>query len=788
MRANAGWWRRAGALMRDPGIVGVLIFALICCSVPVFGLGDDIFQLRFVWVVQVPLDIIFGWFAWRACRVPGIERLVRNYMLTAAAGAVLFTAGDGWQAFRVLVRPVLTEINGSPAQTIFYLAGCGVLIVRMLTHPTPGGTRGERLRFHLDAVAVLVCGGVLVWCFSVDPTEGGQEAVSSVVAVSIVLVAAFAAVKLVLSGTAPLTMSAAVPMVAAATLLGISMFLSPLIGPGQLHPGLLVLRVLAPALICIGPRIQELQTRVEPRWHRQRPHRPYHVLPYLAVITTFAAFLIVMPRDLGIRAWGGVIGVVLITTTVVVRQLLAFLDNFDLINRLDVTLLELRGHQTMLHEQATHDGLTKLVNRTAFSEAVAADLNDRRSGASGFAVLLIDLDDFKAVNDTLGHGVGDGLLITVAERLRGAVRAKDLVSRLGGDEFAVLLRGVTPAEAAAMADRILAAVLEPARVDGHTLVVKASIGVAPANPGDDVEGLLRNADIAMYAAKDAGKGSVLQYDPGMGARILQTVELGNRLREAIGTDQFRVVYQPIVEMETGTISGAEALVRWHPPGRDPVSPADFIPTAESTGEIVPLGRWILREACRQLAEWRDEYAEAAELSLSVNVTGRQLQVPGFVDEVAGILAEFEIPADRIVIEITETAVLDDPAVLEALHGLRALGLDLALDDFGTAASSLGLLLTCPMSGLKLDRSFVDRLGIDSRPTAVATAVSQIARALDLGTVAEGVESPEQAQMLRDLGYRRAQGFLYSPPLRPDAFATRWRATNVPLRTTMPSHV
>ena len=172
----------------------------------------------------------------------------------------------------------------------------------------------------------------------------------------------------------------------------------------------------------------------------------------------------------------------------------------------------------------------------------------------------------------------------------------------------------------------------------------------------------------------------------------------------------------------------------------------------------------------------------------MNVTGRQLQVPGFVDEVAGILAEFEIPADRIVIEITETAVLDDPAVLEALHGLRALGLDLALDDFGTAASSLGLLLTCPMSGLKLDRSFVDRLGIDSRPTAVATAVSQIARALDLGTVAEGVESPEQAQMLRDLGYRRAQGFLYSPPLRPDAFATRWRATNVPLRTTMPSHV
>jgi EAL domain-containing protein (putative c-di-GMP-specific phosphodiesterase class I) len=256
------------------------------------------------------------------------------------------------------------------------------------------------------------------------------------------------------------------------------------------------------------------------------------------------------------------------------------------------------------------------------------------------------------------------------------------------------------------------------------------------------------------------------------------VELGNRLRDAIGTDQFRLVYQPIVEMETGAVTGAEALVRWHPPGRDPVSPADFIPTAESTGEIVPLGRWILREACRQLAQWRRDHAGAAGLTMSVNVTGRQLQVPGFVDEVAAILAEFGIPADRLVIEITETAVLDDPAVLDALHGLRALGLDLALDDFGTAASSLGLLLTCPMSELKLDRSFVDRLGLDSRPTAVATAVSQIARALNLGTVAEGVESPEQARILLDLGYRRAQGFLYSRPLPPAAFAASWQAAQI----------
>jgi diguanylate cyclase len=398
--------------------------------------------------------------------------------------------------------------------------------------------------------------------------------------------------------------------------------------------------------------------------------------------------------------------------------------------------------------------------------------------APGLALLLIDLDDFKTVNDTLGHGVGDSLLATVADRLRTAVRAGDLVARLGGDEFAVLLRGVVADEAGVMAERILAAVIEPAHVDGHTLVVKASIGVAPATAGDDLEPLMRNADIAMSAAKDGGKSGFRQYTPDMGARILKTAEMGARLRDAVGTDDFHLLYQPVVDLDTGEVVGAEALVRWQPPGRDMTSPAEFIPTAESTGEIVPLGRWILREACRQLAEWRRTYPAAAAMTMAVNVAGRQLQVPGFVGEVAAVLAEYALPADRLVIEVTESAVLDDPVVLEALHGLRGLGLDLALDDFGTAASSLGLLLTCPMSGLKLDRSFVDQLGVDSRPTAVATAVSQIARALDLSTVAEGVESSEQAVTLRALGYRRAQGFLWSRPVRPADFAAIWQPVPV----------
>jgi diguanylate cyclase (GGDEF)-like protein len=491
-------------------------------------------------------------------------------------------------------------------------------------------------------------------------------------------------------------------------------------------------------------------------------------VPYVAVGVTFLVLLLVLPRDIGARVWGVVAGVVLITAVVVVRQLLTFHDNAELITRLDATLLDLRGHETLLREQATHDGLTRLANRTAFAEAVTATL-----GTPHVAVLLIDLDDFKTVNDTLGHGVGDALLVKVAERLRGAVRPGDLVARLGGDEFAVLLRGVSPEDAGHFAERVLAAVGRPVHVDGHTLLVRASVGVAPAVPGDDLEGLLRNADIAMYAAKDAGKGGFQRYAADMGARIKETAELGNRLRDAIGTEQFQLVYQPVVDLQTGAMVGAESLVRWQPPDRGLVSPSDFIPAAERTGLIVPLGRWILREACRQLAEWRREHPAAHDLTVGVNVAGRQLLEPGFVDEVAATLASHGLPADRLIVEVTETAVLDGGGAIEALHALRRLGVGLALDDFGTAASSLGLLLTCPVSVLKLDRSFVERLGADSRQTAVATAVIQIARALHLGAVAEGVETTEQATLLRELGYRRAQGYLFSRPLSGNELAAHW---------------
>jgi diguanylate cyclase len=775
LRPNHGTAR----LLRDPVLRGLIGAGLLGALFFLSGLGSNALKVRGLWCIQVPYDVALVVVAGRAARVPGLPKAPRRFLTVFTFTALMFTTGDAIQTVDTLAHPSPAKINGGYLQTAFFLFGAGATMIAMLRYPTWTNTRAEKLRFWLDAATVLVGGAALAWYFTIDPADGRHgDWVNTVATASMVLVAAFAAVKVLLSPQPPMTRSAASPMVAAALVQGVGIFAAPANPEDMLRPELLALRLLPTILITLGPRIQELQSRDNPVSFSTRRRRPYNAMPYLAVAITFFMLLAVLPDSLDIRIWGVVAGVVLITAIVVVRQLVTFHDNFELINQLDSALLELRGHQQLLHEQATHDGLTRLANRTAFTEAVEQALAEKEA-APELAVLLIDLDDFKTVNDTLGHGVGDALLVNVADRLRAAVRAPDLVARLGGDEFAILLHAVTATGAGALAERLLGDIAQPVHIDDHTLVVRASIGVAPAGPADGLEGLLRNADIAMYEAKDGGKGTFEQYTPDMGARILRTAELGARLRDAIGTDEFHIEYQPIIDLETGDVFGVESLIRWHPPDHAPIAPPEFIPTAERTGLIVPLGRWILREVCRQAGEWRAKYPAAEPLRVGVNVAGRQLDEPGFADEVAAALAEFNLPADRLVIEVTETAVLDMAGTLpETLHALRRMGVGLALDDFGTAASSLGLLLTCPVSSLKLDRSFVEQLGTDSRQAAVATAVVQIARALNLSAVAEGVETAEQARLLRELGYRKAQGYHFSRPLRAQDFARHWERVGV----------
>jgi diguanylate cyclase (GGDEF)-like protein len=379
-------------------------------------------------------------------------------------------------------------------------------------------------------------------------------------------------------------------------------------------------------------------------------------------------------------------------------------------------------------------------------------------------VALIDLDDFKEVNDTLGHEVGDLLLVAVAQRLNGCVRIDDTVARLGGDEFVVVLDGADPAAADLAAERMIAALHQPVIADGHELPIRASIGIADGHSGDEPSVLLRHADIAMYAAKNISGTAYLHYEGSMAATVTDHAHLGAELREAIAGNQLFLLYQPIVSLSDGHVVGAEALVRWAHPERGTIAPDLFIPVAERTGLIVPLGRWVLREACRQLAAWIAEHGDAAPALLNVNISARDLREPTFAADVATVLDEFGVAADRLVLEVTETMVVEAGLSVTNLDMLRALGVRISLDDFGTGHSTLTLLHDCPVDEIKLDRSFV-HADLAERPT-MAAAVIQLATSLGLHAVAEGVETAHQAQVLASLGYVAAQGYHFARPMPP----------------------
>jgi diguanylate cyclase (GGDEF)-like protein len=430
----------------------------------------------------------------------------------------------------------------------------------------------------------------------------------------------------------------------------------------------------------------------------------------------------------------------------VVRQITAFLDNGRLLNRLD--------------HGATHDALTQLPNRTLFHERLGKALD--APAERPVAVALIDLDDFKVVNDTLGHEVGDLLLIAVAQRLNGCIRAEDTVARLGGDEFVVVLDGADPVAADLAAQRMIEALRAPILADGHELPIRASIGIADGHSGDDASRLLRHADIAMYAAKAISGTASLHFTPSMAQAGTDHAHLGAELREAIDDGQLYLLYQPIVALPDRRVLGAEALVRWAHPTHGTMPPQSFLPVAERTGLIVPLSQWVLRAAVRQLADWTATHGEDAPAVLNINVSPRDLREPGFAASVGDLLGEYRIDPHRITLEITESLPVDPRESAATLTALRSLGVRVSLDDFGTGQSTLTMLHECPIDQLKLDGSVTSR-------TPVAATVLRLADSLGLQTIAEGVETADQAEQLHELGYRTAQGFLFAHPLSPEEF-------------------
>ena len=435
--------------------------------------------------------------------------------------------------------------------------------------------------------------------------------------------------------------------------------------------------------------------------------------------------------------------------------------------------------EAQLQHNAFHDSLTGLANRALLGDRLAHALARADRAAEPLAVLVVDLDDFKSVNDASGHGVGDDLLVVVAERFTRALRPGDTIARLGGDEFAVLLEGADAASATAAADRLLAALAAPVpTATGELCGVGASIGIAVGAAGQhDAAELLRSADVAMYVAKQAGKGRAAVFEPEMDAAVVGQLQLKAEITRALAEEQFVVHYQPVVELGTGRLSGVEALVRWVHPQRGMVPPDQFVPLAEQTGLVVPLGRFVLGEACRQMRVWHERHPSARPLSISVNLSARELEEPGLVDSVRTALRESGLDAACLVLEITETLLLVDLArTVEVLVELRALGLRLAIDDFGTGYSSLAYLEQLPVHILKIDKSFVDRVAepapadADARqPSVMVAAISQLGHALQLQMVAEGIEHGEQADVLRALGCQYGQGYHFARPLSPAAF-------------------
>jgi diguanylate cyclase (GGDEF)-like protein/PAS domain S-box-containing protein len=444
----------------------------------------------------------------------------------------------------------------------------------------------------------------------------------------------------------------------------------------------------------------------------------------------------------------------------------------------DIT--ERKRLEGQLVEQALHDPLTRLANRTLFQDRLSHALSRAARQGERLAVLLVDLDDFKLVNEGLGHAAGDRLLVAVAGRMAGAVRAADTVARLGGDEFGVLLEAVEPGQAAATAERLLATLAGPVDLGGTQVFAAASIGIIESGGGGDASDLLRDADVAMYAAKAKGERGYAVFDASMREAALDRLELDAELRQAIDAGQFEVHYQPIVALASGEVASFEALLRWRHPERGMIGPDQFVPSLERSGLIVPVGRWVLQQACAQLAQWRARSGRL--LSVSVNVSPRQIREAGFVDQVAAVLAATGLPADALVVEITEGVVIADAEGATArLRAIRELGARVAVDDFGTGYSSLRYLQAFPVDVVKVDRSFIAEMHHGPAQLALARAIVKIGHALRLAVVAEGVETAEQAAYLREIGCQYGQGYLFARPEPAAAVEARLVGPPAPVR-------
>jgi len=437
--------------------------------------------------------------------------------------------------------------------------------------------------------------------------------------------------------------------------------------------------------------------------------------------------------------------------------------------------------EEQLRHDACHDALTGLANRVLLTDRLnRCLLRSKRHPDYTFAVLFLDLDKFKVINDSLGHAVGDKLLVEIAARLSASLRVSDTVAvprlptclaRVGGDEFVLLLdRLRDAADGVRVAERIQSALKQPFQIDGHEVFTAVSIGIAPSSSAyESAEEILRDADTALYKAKSAGGGGYVMFNQAMHADAMTRWRVENELRRAIGRDELYLVYQPILDLRTGEILECEALVRWKHPERGLISPADFIPVAESSGLIVPLGYWVLRAACRQLKKWEARHPLSESFCVGVNVSAKQFSSDShFVEEIRRIIEETGVEPRRLRLEITESVMMSGSAALAMLTRIRELGVTFHLDDFGTGYSSLSYLHRMPLDALKIDQSFVHAMSTDAMSRSIVVAIVTLGHSLGMNVIAEGVETKEELESLRAMKCDAAQGYYLYRPMDADA--------------------
>ena len=702
-----------------------------------------------LWLPTPISAVLLAVMYWRTSRCAWLAPVTRRFWRHLSIVGALVGVAAVWQAGDVLRHSDVPGDFTGPVMLSIDAVAILVLMYALYRLPLARQTGAERLRVALDAGTVMLATAVFIWHFHTrSALSSGSHTllVTSAFLVVMAQLAVFAVVKVVLSSNAFVDRGA-LQLLASAMLVG--SIGGPLARSVDQHSPLYVNQVCIPLVFFLAACAAERQRTAPPVPAAAvggERRRSFSVLPYAAVAAVDALLMATLwsgDQDAPVVAGGAV----LITALVVLRQITAFRDNHRLLDRLD--------------HSATHDALTQLPNRVLFN------LRLRRALAEGSvsSVILVDLDDFKTVNDTLGHAAGDTLLVAVAERLSETVRAGDTVARLGGDEFALVIHDPAGTAAERVIHDATAKLLAGVRLEGRNHPVRASFGVVRAALGDDPGDLLRRADIAMYEAKALGDGGWQHYTPGMRARGAALDQAATELREALAERQLRLFYQPVVALADGRLIGAEALIRWAHPARGIVGPAEIIPAAESTGLIIAIGRWVIDEACRQMAQWQAAGPAGAPRTINVNASARQLREPTFARDVAAALTEHDLAPHRLTIEITESTAVGGGATADTLAELRALGVRIALDDFGTGQSTLTLLATCPVDQIKLDRSFVP----DAASSVIAAAVLQLAHGFGVEAVAEGVECAEQAGRLRELGYDRAQGYHFAHPMAAAAF-------------------